>query len=296
MDFVDLHEDIAFSSFYSEVIHKTEQSNIDLLKNFNSIIFSVVFPHISINYDNVKTVPEFSVMIEQFKFYKYLEKNFNTNIIKKYDDINNGLNFLISMEGTDVMNNPDDIYILHDLGLRNLGFTWNYDTKFASSCHSKKDYGLTGYGEELIDLCNKNNIIIDLAHASRNTILEACNLSSKPVIDSHTNFKSIKDNIRNIDDKEIESIIDTNGVIGITAITDTLKTPDIKGIIESIYYLGDNYGWKYVSMGTDFLGINKTPDGFENIKKMESLRNVLGDHANDVLYKNALRVIKENLK
>ena len=30
----------------------------------------------------------------------------------------------------------------------------------------------------------------------------------------------------------------------ITGIRDTLKTPDFKGIIDSMNYIGDNYGWK----------------------------------------------------
>ncbi len=293
MNFVDLHEDIAYSSLYGNVINENKQSNINLLKTFDkSVIFSVIFPHVHIT---DKTVPELSLLYEQFKFYYGLGRNYNINIIKRYDDIKNNLNFLISMEGTDLLNNPEDIYILKELNLRNIGLTWNYDTKFAASCHSKKDYGLTGYGEELIELCNKNNIMVDLAHASKNTIMDACNISKKPLIDSHTNFKALKNHIRNIDDESIRAITDTDGVIGITLIRDTLKTPDINGIMESINYLGDNYGWRYVAIGTDFLGITQTPDGLENITMLSKLKDLLGIHYNDVLYNNALRVIKDNL-
>ena len=293
MNFVDLHEDIAYSSLYSNVINENKQSNINLLKTFDkSVIFSVIFPHVHIT---DKTIPELSLLYEQFKFYYGLGRDYNINIIKRYDDIKNNLNFLISMEGTDLLNNPEDIYILKELKLRNLGLTWNYDTKFAASCHSKKDYGLTGYGEELIELCNKNNIIVDLAHASKNTIIDACNISKKPLIDSHTNFKALKNHIRNIDDESIRAITDTDGVIGITLIRDTLKTPDINGIMESINYLGDSYGWRYVAIGTDFLGITQTPDGIENITMLSKLKDLLGIHFNDVLYNNALRVIKDNL-
>ena len=43
MKFIDLHEDIAYSSMYGDVIHGKGQSGIDMLKRFpGSIIFSVV--------------------------------------------------------------------------------------------------------------------------------------------------------------------------------------------------------------------------------------------------------------
>ncbi|MEM0140145.1 MAG: membrane dipeptidase [Ferroplasma sp.] len=298
MEFIDLHEDIAFSAQYKDVIHGRGQSGIDMLKKSgNTLIFSVVFPHLSIENmnGNDMMVPMKDIMLEQFKFYYMLQREYNISIVRSLSDIGNGTNLLISMEGTDIMNNPEDIYILHELGLRNLGLTWNYDTKFAASCHSKNDYGLTGYGSDLIKLCNKNNIIIDLAHASRKTIMDVCEISEKPVIDSHTNFNAIKENIRNLDDSSINAIIKTDGIIGITAIIDTLKTYDLDGIIESIEYLGDNFGWKYVALGTDFMGIKDTPAGFSSINDIIALKERLGNHADEVLHKNAMRVISANL-
>ncbi len=307
MEFVDLHEDIAFASMRNDIIEETYQSSINKLSKFDkATIFSVVYPHILSLNDNAlilsekygfkqeATYPEFGVMLDQFKFYHFLERKYNVKIIKKFDDLNSGLNFLISMEGTDVLNQPDDLYMLKELGLRAIGLTWNYDTKFAAACMSKKDYGLTGYGEELIDIADKNHIIIDTAHASRKTILETCSASKNPVINSHTNLSKLKLHIRNLDDEEIKAIVDTDGVIGITAITTTLEKQDISSIIDNINYLGDNYGWRHVGIGTDFLGINSVPAGFENIEKLKDLKNNL-DHYEDVLYKNAYRIMKKVL-
>ena len=307
MEFVDMHEDIAFSSMREDIIDKSGQSSINKLLTFDrATVFSVIFPHIvSLNekpsilsekygFKQEATYPKFGIMMDQFKFYHFLERNYNVRIIKNFDDIKSGLNFLISMEGTDVLDQPDDLYILKDLGLRALGLTWNYDTKFAASCMSKKDYGLTGFGEELIDIADKNHIIIDTAHASKKTIIEACSVSKNPIINSHSNVSKLKNHIRNLDDEEIKSIVDTDGIIGITAITTTLEKQDISAIIDNINYLGDNYGWRHVGIGTDFLGINSVPQGFENIEKLEYLKGNLG-HYGDVFYKNAYRIMKKVL-
>ncbi len=298
MKFIDLHEDIAYSSMYRDVIHGKGQSGIDMLKKFpGSIVFSVVFPHVNMQYGDEQgiSIPNIILAYQQFNYYREICKKYNVNPVDGNKFVDSGINFLISMEGTDIINRPEDIDIFYSMGLRNLGLTWNYDTKFASSCYSKKDYGLTGSGEEIVKLCNNFGIIIDLAHAGKKTIIDACNISSRPVIDSHTNFKALKNHQRNIDEDSIKAIIDTDGVMGITGIRGSLHTPDINGIVESITYLGDNYGWRHVSLGTDFLGIPEPPDGFADINAIEKLKDILGNHSDDVLFNNAMRVIKANL-
>gem|GEM_PF-6835968 len=52
-------------------------------------------------------------------------------------------------------------------------------------------------------------------------------MSRKPVIASHANVKRLKDHKRNLDDEEIEAIVRTNGVIGITAIGSLHMKPKI---------------------------------------------------------------------
>ncbi len=293
MEIIDLHEDLAFSSFYYNVENESEQSSIEKLKNFEkAIVFSVVFPYIKF-YGKTALTPLKDVMFEQLKLYYKMSSDYGINIIE--NNISKGINFLISMEGTDVINEPYDVMILRRLGLRALGLTWNYDTKFASSCYSKNDFGLTGYGEELVSICNKNNIIIDVAHAGKKTILDVSDITEKPIIDSHTNISSLKDHKRNIDDESLKAITDTDGVIGLTAIRDTLRNGNIYDIIDNINYIGDNYGWRYTSIGTDFLGMKNTPDGFNSITDLIKLKDLLGNHFYDVVYKNAYRVRKVNL-
>lgn len=297
MKFIDLHEDIAYSSMYRDVIHGNLQSSVDILKNYpGSIVFSVVFPFVYMESgrEHEKSIPDITLAYEQFRYYNIIAGKYGINIMKSHET-KSGLNFLISMEGTDVLTMPEDVLIFRDLGLRNLGLAWNFDTKYASSCYSKKDYGLTGYGEELIEICNKNGIIIDLAHAGKKTIMEACEVSEKPVLDSHTNFSALKENKRNIDDESIKAVVETDGIMGITGIRETLKTPDFDGIIASMNYLGDNYGWRYVALGTDFLGISSAPDNFPDINTVQKLKDSLGNHADDVLYNNAKRIIENNL-
>jgi membrane dipeptidase len=308
---VDLHEDFAVTSQTVDVRKDSKQSSVETLKNLGDcLIFSVLFPHINTwdekteyltkkyGFVTHSTQPLLQVLIEQLKFYLYLERTGWVSLIRKKEDLNRqGTKFLLAMEGVDVLSDPYDAYLLKQLNVYSVGLTWNYDNKFAASCMSKKDYGLTGYGEELVQLCNKLGMLVDLAHASKQTIIDTANASKKPVIVSHTNAKKLRDHVRNLDDDCIEAVVKTGGIIGVTAIPNTLsENANISDIVRHANYIGENFGWKHVALGTDFLGIDTTPKDFEDVSKVAKLRELLGPHAEDVLWKNAYEILQKTVE
>ncbi len=310
MKLIDLHQDLAFSSMKGDVINGPGQSSIKELKKFDSCtVFSVVFPHINTWNEfaeiltekyrmlSQSTSPMMQLLIEQVKFYYYVSRSENVPLISKGSDLSlKGLKMLIALEGTDVLTDPFDVFLLKRLGFRSIGLTWNYDTKFAASCMSEKDYGLTGAGKELVKLCNSNGMVVDLGHSSRNTILDTCEISSSPVVFSHGNAKGAFDHIRNIDDRCIEAVTGTGGIIGITAIPPTLGAdPGIEDMVKHMEYVGDRFGWDHVALGSDFLGISTTPKGFESVDKITELASLLGKHSDQVLWKNAQTVLEKIL-
>lgn len=310
MRLIDLHEDLAFTSQHTDVVEDSRQSSIRKLQELgDATVFSVLFPHVGTWNDRsaelsekygVKhnaTAPLFSVLMEQTKLYSYFERSGYGTIVRNADDLDRkGLKFLVALEGLDALTDPYDVHLLRDLGMRSMGLCWNYDNKFAASCMSKKDYGLTGSGEEAIRICNETGIVVDGAHASRNSIIEAADVSRKPILVSHTNAKKVHDHVRNLDDETIEAVVKKKGTIGITAIRSTLSDdPKLEDMIKHANYIGENFGWDYVSLGTDFLGIPSTPSGFNSLDDIQALAGGLGEHAEQVLWKNAYRVIRENL-
>ena len=187
MKFIDLHQDMGITSQREDIVSGTKQSNLDAIKRFEDvIIFGVNFPHISVVNDRAEelsrqygsgprraTVALWEDLMEQMKFYKHMErKGLIKIVLGQSDELKKGTKILLSLEGTDCLRDPYDLYLLKDMGLRCIGLTWNYDTKFAASAMSRKDYGLTGYGEEIVKIANEQNVIVDLAHASRNTTLK----------------------------------------------------------------------------------------------------------------------------
>ena len=304
MRIIDMHEDLAISSMKMDVTLDSPQSNLKSLKKLEGgVIFGSIFPQVPLvrkgsdSGEVFTTTPNRELLFGQIALYHSLSAEHSIPIVRRSGDIGrDGLNLLLALEGSDTLVKPEDALQLRELGVRSIGITWNYDTKFGASCHSRHDYGLTGFGEDLVRVCNDSGIIVDLAHSSRKTILDVCRISSRPVIFSHGNSNSVHRNTRNIDDECIEAVAATGGIIGITAIPPTLsEAPQIGDMVRHASYIGDRFGWDHVGIGTDFLGIDSAPRGFEDIGKIMQLQDLLGNNAEKVMWKNGERVLRKVL-
>lgn len=309
MRIVDLHEDFGIASSSQNVFTDTLQSSIRTLKRHGDVlVFSAIFAfRKSLNRmrpsevfrhqgGGLSQIPDHGAIFRQAGFYSYLRLNGIMDFVRNREDLNRGgTQFLISMEGADALPDPSDIYMLHDLGVRCMGLTWNYDNKYAASCYSKKDYGLTGSGEELVNLCNQLGIVVDTAHTSRQTTIDVCSISKKPVIMSHTNVRAIRDHPRNADDAMIEAIRSTGGVVGISGIAEMLSgKASIQNLVENINYIGENFGWDLPAIGSDFLGMRGRTTGFKRFHDIERLGNLL-ERSDKVMHINAERLLYQVL-
>ena len=211
------------------------------------------------------------------------------------------IGLLLSMEGAHMLEDPYDLELYYNLGIRSIQLTWNFDTRYAASCFSAKDYGLTGEGEELIREANRLGVIVDLAHASKQTHLDAADASKLPIINSHGNARRIHDTPRNLDDEMYEAIKRTGGVAGFMCALMGGER-DVEACADNIMYVYENFGPDLIAIGTDYFGLVDTepPRGLEDITKIGNLFNLLLDKGmkeediEKLAYKNALRVILEH--
>jgi len=209
--------------------------------------------------------------------------------------------FLLALEGSYMLEDVDDAKLYYNLGVRSLQLAWNFDNRYAASCMSAKDYGLTGEGEELVREANRLGLILDLAHASRNTHMDVLNMSKLPVINSHSNAKKLHNVSRNLDDETYEAIKARKGVVGFLFGL-TAPKDDINSLLKHIMYVYEQFGPDILAIGTDYFGMidGKAPEGLEDITKVSGLFNKLMDNGmkegdvEKLAYRNALRVIEEN--
>jgi len=335
----DLHEDIAYAiktGGYQAEINKrmildfdrdVEGRHGDLPKYRKAgikLIFGAIFPSYEVFSEAeltrlrklygawpeimIPVLSDIKEVIEQVSIYISLVRKFSNalKLIRSHEDLeyldrSDKIGILMSLEGCDALNKPEDLEILHILGVRSVALTWNYDNRFAASCVSNKDFGLTELGAELIAKANELGIIIDLSHSSKKTALEAAELSKLPVIFSHSNYSKLQNHRRNADDEMIEAIKKTGGVLGFTFIKSTIsKEPSLESLAEHIIAVRDEFGIEVLAIGTDLFGIENTPKGLENASKIRDLVSYLeekGLSKTDIemlCWNNAMRVIEKH--
>jgi membrane dipeptidase len=116
--------------------------------------------------------------------------------------------------------------------------------------------GLTAFGAEVVKECNRLGIVVDMAHASHETVLGALKVSSQPIIISHTNLDTwtggnakIAEIMkpRLISKEHAKVVADAGGVIGVW----THLAPSLREFVESIKAMVDAVGVDHAGIGTD---------------------------------------------
>jgi membrane dipeptidase len=143
----------------------------------------------------------------------------------------------------------------YDVGTRMIGLTYNMQNAVGGGCTERTDTGVSNFGAKLIARMDELGMIVDTAHSGRQTTLDACVLSERPVVASHTSAASLLVVDRAKSDEEIEAIAETGGVIGVYAVPFFLASGagvTIDAMLDHIDYICALVGWQHVGIGTDW--------------------------------------------
>jgi membrane dipeptidase len=171
----------------------------------------------------------------------------------------NKIALLIAMEGVEPLG--EDLNLLrafYELGLRAVGLTHARRNSAGSGgifkpSGSPRD-GLTNFGRDVVHECERLGIIIDLAHINPKGFEDIADLTSKPLIVSHTNVRKFYDIERNISNEQIKIIGERGGVVGINAIlvSPHPETSTLDRYVDHIEHAIGLIGIDGVGIGFDF--------------------------------------------
>jgi microsomal dipeptidase-like Zn-dependent dipeptidase len=86
-----------------------------------------------------------------------------------------------------------------------------------------RDGGVTKWGARVIGKLNDLNMLVDTAHCSSQTLLDAIEISEKPISCSHAGMRSIApNNPRTHTDQGLKKLADSGGVFGVVGVPGTL--------------------------------------------------------------------------
>lgn len=127
------------------------------------------------------------------------------------------------------------------------------DSARGSNLHS----GVSKFGAAVIREMNRNGIMVDLSHGAEKSFYDALEISSQPIVCSHSNSKALCNVPRNLTDDQLRALAKKGGVAHITLYHGFLRKEGTASVLDAIAHLEHAIsvmGIDYVGIGTDFDG------------------------------------------
>ena len=205
---------------------------------------------------------------------------------------------LLTIEGTAGFDyNKDILEDLYNIGFRITTLGWNEKNPLTGSCMTGG--GLTQSGREYVKEAQRLGMVVDVSHISDEGFWDVMEITEKPIIASHSNSRTIYNNPRNLTDEMYKAICKTGGTAGINLYTCFLGekvTLDI--VCDHIFHFlnlaGDD---KYISLGSDFDGVDSLPEGISGVQDYPRLaerlleRGLSEQSVENIFWNNAVGVI-----
>ncbi|KAI0446587.1 dipeptidase [Xylaria telfairii] len=224
-------------------------------------------------------------------------------------------------------NSPANLRRFYALGVRYATLTHNCGNIYADAAlwenpfHKAPPYwgGVSPKGRQLINEMNRIGMIVDLSHVSVDTMVDVLGGreekwagSKAPVIFSHSSAHALCPHPRNVPDHVLQLVKERNSVVMVNFSPDFVSCVDnnnengvpdyypanntLSQVANHITYIGDLIGYDHVGLGSDFDGIQKTPEGLDDVSKYPDLiaellhRGVSDADAAKIVGGNVLRV------
>ncbi|NLK08135.1 MAG: membrane dipeptidase [Firmicutes bacterium] len=190
------------------------------------------------------------------------------------------LRALLAVEGGDCLGGELWVLrLLYRLGVRLLTLTWSNRNQLADGVwEADSKGGLTRFGREVVQEMGKLGMVVDVSHLSPAGFWDVAKHVSDPFVASHSNAVELCNHPRNLTDEQIKCIADHGGVIGVCFCGPHLAESgraNLDHVIAHIEYLWRVAGEEHVGLGTDYDGINETPEGLKDVTYLPKLLEAL---------------------
>ena len=100
------------------------------------------------------------------------------------------------------------------LGVRYMTLTHNVSHDWADAHRDEaKNNGLSDFGKEVVREMNRLGMLVDISHVSVKTMSDVLDVSTAPIIASHSGARGVNDHTRNVPDEILKRIATNGGVI-----------------------------------------------------------------------------------
>ena len=175
---------------------------------------------------------------------------------------------VLHFEGAEAIDTElNALEVFYRAGLRSLGLVWSRPNAFAHGVpfgyplSPDTGPGLTDAGKRLVRACNRRGILLDLSHLNEKGFWDVAALSDKPLVATHSNAHAISPTTRNLTDKQLVAIRESEGMVGLNfSISDIRadaqreRNTPLEMYVRQVDYLVEKLGIDSVGFGSDFDG------------------------------------------
>ncbi|MDQ2684140.1 MAG: dipeptidase [Chloroflexota bacterium] len=239
-------------------------------------------------------------------------------IVRTVSDIRNAMangHFAVEVhfEGAEPIDpGLDSLEVFYAAGLRSLGLVWSRSNLFGHGVpfgfpgSPDSGPGLTDAGKALVRACNELGIMLDVSHLNEKGFWDIAAISDRPIVATHCGSHVLCQSPRNLTDKQLDAIRDSNGIVGINFHVGFLNpdganaTPEntpLTAIADHLGYIAERIGIDKVGLGSDFDGA-RMPGDLVNAGGLPALMAELKSRGYDddalamIGYKNWLRIFE----
>lgn len=209
-------------------------------------------------------------------------------------------------EGGAIDGSLEALRCLYELGVRAMTLTWSNRNDIADGINEEATGSeLTLFGKQVVAEMNRLGMLVDVSHISTAGFWSVIETSSKPIIATHSNAKSLCSHPRNLNDEQIKALAQNGGLAGITFAGQFLEEDWRNACIESVYkhidYMLNLIGNDdHIGFGSDFDGISHPPYNIQGVQDYKPLIEYLSKYYSDetinkITHQNVINLLQKVL-
>jgi membrane dipeptidase len=178
---------------------------------------------------------------------------------------------LIGVQNSEHFRNVEDVELFHGLGQRVSQLTYNARNRIGDGSTERTNGGLSDFGVAIVERMNTVGMAVDVSHSGDQTTLDACSVSKKPVLFTHSNARALNPgHPRCKTDEAIRAMAKSGGVMGITGVRMFVRNSEPT----TIEHFLDHYDHVAKLIGPQHLGIGSDIDldGYDDMPAEENRR------------------------
>ncbi|HET9650221.1 MAG TPA: membrane dipeptidase [Microlunatus sp.] len=220
---------------------------------------------------------------------------------------------MLGVEGADALGGDVDLVdAWYRRGVRLIGLVHLSDNRLGTTSlpwqhytgrlpvRRRADVGLSPIGARVVERMNQLGMVVDIAHCDQPTVRDIADLTTAPIVASHTGARALQDFPRYLTDSELGAIAATGGLVGLWPYWSRgAGVRDLAALMTHARYIADTVGCEHIGVGTDMNGIPAAMAGFGGEPDLPNLATALVKAGFDdrevsgILGGNAVRVLTQ---